>query len=79
MTFRWALLTPWKPFDVMWDNNVPLLFRTRKAARNYATASYGYIKERKDLRTEPHNWRMPRPVEVSVDINPLFKVTKSKL
>ena len=42
----------------------PVLFRTRSDARDYINDSYGYIKHRKDLRVEPHGWRMPRAVRV---------------
>lgn len=48
------------------DQFIPVLFRTRAEARQYAEAEYGYIKHRPDLRGEPHGWRMPRPVRVRV-------------
>jgi hypothetical protein len=44
--------------------NIPLLFRTRREARKHITEKWGYIKDRKDLRVEPHGWRMPRAVKV---------------
>jgi len=47
MAFKWALLTPWEPSDVMWNLGNPLLFATRKQAREYANERFGYIKERK--------------------------------
>ena len=47
---------------------LPVLFRTRKACREFIKENYGYIKDRKDLRTEPHGWRLPRAVKVSVTI-----------
>lgn len=50
----------------MWDGYRPLLFGTREEAREAIKASWGYIAERKDLRREPHGWRMPRPVLVEV-------------
>lgn len=68
MSFRWGLLTPWEPYQVMWYNENPLLFKTRQDARAWAKEHYGYIKYRKDLRTEPHNWRMPRPTLVKVHL-----------
>lgn len=71
MKFYWALLTPWEPFGLLWDNGLPLLFRTRKHARLWADSSYGYIRHRKDLRTDPHNWRLPKPVMVSVKLEVL--------
>jgi hypothetical protein len=42
------------------------MFRTRREARAYAQEKYGYIKTREDLRREPHGWRMPAPVRVSI-------------
>lgn len=44
----------------------PVLFRTRREARAFAVKEYGYIKYRKDLRVEPHCWRLPKPVRVEV-------------
>ena len=44
--------------------NQPALFSTRKAAREWITKEYGYIRHRRDLREEPHGWRMPRAVRV---------------
>jgi hypothetical protein len=34
----------------------------------YAEEKWGYIKKRDDLRAEPHGWRMPRAVRVTVTI-----------
>ena len=47
---------------------VPVIFGTRQQARGYIESLYGYIKTRKDLRVEPHGWRMPRPVRVEVRV-----------
>ncbi len=47
-------------------NRVPVLFKTRHEARCWIETNYGYIKTRKDLRAEPHGWRLPVPVKVSV-------------
>jgi hypothetical protein len=71
---RWAL--QWRSENkidgkqswIIWRNCLPLLFLDRKKARAYAEKEYGYIKERKDLRCEPHGWRMPRPVRVRVKL-----------
>ena len=48
------------------ENCLPVLFRTRKAARDWIEIKYGYIKVRQDLRAKPHGWRMPIPVRVGV-------------
>lgn len=45
---------------------VPALFRTRAAARAYREEKFGYIRERADLRAEPHGWRMPKVIRIEV-------------
>lgn len=45
---------------------IPALFKTRREARAYIHKHYGYIKNRPDLRREPHGWRLPRPIRVEV-------------
>lgn len=49
------------------DGNVAL-FKTRAAARKYIQEKYGYIRDRHDLRIEPHGWRVPSAVRVRVTI-----------
>ena len=70
---RWA--AQWRFHDafgsILWDKGHPVLFRTRQKARDWIQFQYAYIKARKDLRSAPHNWRMPRAVRVEVIINPL--------
>ena len=51
-------------YDTM--TRLPALFKTRQQARDYITKNYGYIRDREDLRVEPHGWRVPRAVKVSV-------------
>jgi hypothetical protein len=51
---------------LLFENYFPVMFRTRKQAREYINARYGYIKERKDLQQEPHGWKMPTPVRIKV-------------
>ncbi len=46
----------------------PMLFSTYKQARQYLRDNYTYLKTREDLRREPHGWRMPRIVRVSVSV-----------
>ena len=45
------------------------LFRSRADCRAYIQEMYGYIKHRRDLRTEPHGWRVPKAVRVRVTIS----------
>lgn len=47
-------------------DGLPVLFCTRSEARAFIVAEYGYIAQGRDLRTEPHGWRMPRAVRVRV-------------
>ncbi len=47
--------------DLSW---LPLLFDTRHKARLYCQHQYGYIQKSKDLKIEPHGWKMPRVVKV---------------
>ena len=51
---------------LMYKGCLPLLFTTRREARAYIQKWYGYIKERDDLRREPHGWRLPTAVKVSI-------------
>lgn len=44
----------------------PVLFKTRKEAREYIKREYGYIQSRPDLRSEPHGWKMPISVRVKI-------------
>ncbi len=46
----------------------PLLFKTRADARAHIKRYYGYISTRPDLRCEPHGWKMPMAVKVTVKI-----------
>ena len=45
-----------------------IVFSTRQGAREFIREHYGYIRERADLRREPHGWKMPVPVQVTVQI-----------
>lgn len=66
---RWAV--KWRSTHescLMWRQCLPLLFRTRKEARAWIEANYGYIRTRPDLRAAPHGWRMPQAVLVTVTL-----------
>ena len=41
-------------------------FPTRELAREWIELEYGYIRDRRDLRREPHGWMMPVPVRVAI-------------
>ena len=71
---KWALL--WRSKNcldgerkhLVFENGIPVLFRTRNDARKFASERYGYIKHRPDLRAEPHGWRFPQPIKVQVSL-----------
>ena len=46
---------------------LPILFRTRAECRAWIAQGYGCIKNRPDLRREPHGWRMPTAVRVTIE------------
>ena len=48
------------------ETHVVGLWRSRAEAREYATEHWGYIRNRPDLRSEPHGWRMPKAVRVII-------------
>ena len=52
--------------QVMFSNGTPLMFKTRRQAREYANERYGYIKTRQGLRRGPHGWRMPRAKRMTI-------------
>jgi len=72
---KWALLWSDRSFSrkivgkhFEFENCLPKFFNRRKEARDYVKEKYGYMKERKDLRTYPHFWRMPNIVKVHITI-----------
>jgi len=56
------------------DRVSPILFRTRREARAFINERYGYIRERPDLKSEPHGWKCPRPIKVRVTLDQPIKV-----
>ena len=54
---------------IMFRDQQPAMFRTRKEAREWIDAEYGYIGERKDLQSEPHGWRKPIPVRLEIGVS----------
>jgi len=51
---------------ILYENCLPMLFRTRQKCREFIESRYGYIAERQDLQSEPHGWRMPQAIKVEV-------------
>jgi hypothetical protein len=70
MTNTWGILwTSTTKLDgttrhLIYVNCLPALFNTKKEAKHYIDEKYGYIKDRQDLRGEPHCWRVPKPIKV---------------
>jgi hypothetical protein len=52
---------------LLYEDCLPVLFRTQREANEWIRQKYGYIAKRKDLRAEPHGWRMPKPVQVTIE------------
>ena len=50
------------------ENLLPALFVSRRQCREWIEARYGYLKARRDLRGEPHGWRLPQPVRVIIKL-----------
>lgn len=70
---RWAALWHSHPGGVVEEHFLmescePMLFTSRQAAKDYIKRRYGYIAIRKDLRVEPHCWRVPRAVRVKITL-----------
>lgn len=56
---------------IIFENYLPALFLTKKEAIKFIKQKYGYIATRKDLRDEPHGWRMPKPIKLKISISKL--------
>ena len=52
--------------DIIYENLLPALFRTRRQCRDFIKDRYGFIAGRPDLQREPHGWRMPQAVKVII-------------
>jgi hypothetical protein len=63
---RWRQVGPRPIEHLMYEDRLPVIFRTRAEARSWIDRKYGYIRERKDLKSAPHFWRMPSPIRVKV-------------
>ena len=53
---------------LIYYDGIVLLFKSKKKCQDYIKERWGYIATRKDLRSEPHGWRMPQPVRVTVQV-----------
>jgi hypothetical protein len=50
---------------------VTLTFKTKREATAFIRDRYGYIAKRRDLKAEPHGWKMPIPVRVRISVEPM--------
>ena len=55
-----------KSEELICANGFPVMFKTRDESRQYIDEKYGYLKSRPDLKSEPHGWKLPIPIRVSV-------------
>lgn len=39
---------------------------TRRAAMEFREKHYGYLRDRRDLKSEPHGWKMPRVARIKI-------------
>ncbi len=53
---------------IIFENYLPVMFVTKREIQDYIKKRYGYIATRKDLRVEPHCWRMPKPVKLKISV-----------
>lgn len=75
---RWAIL--WRANSkldghqeyFMWNLECPYLFMTRREARKWIEDNYAYIRTRRDLKAEPHGWKMPKAMQVNVILEPIY-------
>lgn len=55
---------------IIHENGVPRLFTKRRFARKFIRVQSGYISTRDDVRAEPHGWRVPVAVRVTISLSP---------
>ena len=54
--------------DLVWNRTDRFrVFETRRECRAYIEGDWGFLRTRPDLRAEPHGWRIPRAVRVTVN------------
>ena len=48
------------------ETGTPVLFKSKRLAKEWIRQNHASVAQRKDLRAEPYGWRMPVPVRVSI-------------
>ena len=64
---RWA--AKWRSAEgehILYEDRIPMLFRTRAEARAWIELKYGCIRTRQDLKVHPYYWKLPIAVKVSI-------------
>jgi hypothetical protein len=75
MTERWgALCRRRNQLDgyrehIAFRNCMPVLFHTRAEARQWIKDNYGYMRDRPDLRAEPHGVLATVPCKVRISLS----------
>ena len=65
-------MQPWRRWSVNFmgrlqgENGDLPLFKTKAECQRYIRERYGFLRSRPDLRRPPHNWRMPKPIRVTI-------------
>lgn len=54
---------------IIFENCLPVMFVTKREIKAYIKEKYGYIATRKDLRVEPHCWRVPKPIKLKISVS----------
>lgn len=52
-------LDGYREYLVRGSHGHPMLFHTRAEAREFRDRVYGYLRDRPDLKAEPHGWLWP--------------------
>ena len=50
-----------------WSFWGPVVFQTRREAREWIKQHFGYVAKRNDLRESPHGWLVPIPVKIEIE------------
>lgn len=55
-----------KRSHLLHENGLPVVFRTRRRAIDHIKDKFGYLHMRPDLKAEPHGWKMPVPIKITI-------------
>ncbi len=60
------------PVPAHMGGHTTMVFETRAEARAHIQKHFAYIRRRLDLCGEPHGWKMPQAVRVSVEVREIL-------